>query len=280
MHLLDLPAELRNRIYECALTESPPELQYMEDKIDDTRWKPVLIASYQESCNALKYTCRQLYAETAGLELKYNTIILQQQDCDDLSPSRKLHRFSDRVSDHECRQMRTLVLRTAPAAQTEPYRHFVDLARWCATKPQVTVKYVFANFCFAIPPDLPEDVRNWGSQDVASSVRAASDFLLTGVYHMIALRGHRWSASEWSRLGFHAVMEVSQEVIADVAERLEGSGSPEHMDVPGLRFYPDEKVINPAMKEAVRLSAVRNGVGAEVKEEWVTMFEKWVSEGI
>jgi hypothetical protein len=58
--LLQLPAELRESIYEYALTE-PKGLP----------WKSVSDAEGGPA-NSLKLVCRQLYAKTSGLGFKYN----------------------------------------------------------------------------------------------------------------------------------------------------------------------------------------------------------------
>lgn len=68
--LLSLPAELRNQIVEYALTTPTSVLHHQPSPhkplFAETRNGPEL--------NQLKYTCRQLYAETAGLEVKYNAL--------------------------------------------------------------------------------------------------------------------------------------------------------------------------------------------------------------
>jgi hypothetical protein len=60
--LLDLPAELRNRNYEYALTDpSPNGLQFRAFLIvNDTICKPLLLGANGEQFNALNHVCRQL----------------------------------------------------------------------------------------------------------------------------------------------------------------------------------------------------------------------------
>ncbi|KAI4953366.1 hypothetical protein J4E86_006909 [Alternaria arbusti] len=68
--LLDLPRELRNIIYEYALTE--------EDGLLVQEWPTMhpkaAGAKYGTDANQLKFTCRQLYTETTGLGLRYNKV--------------------------------------------------------------------------------------------------------------------------------------------------------------------------------------------------------------
>ncbi|KAI4670683.1 uncharacterized protein J4E88_009775 [Alternaria novae-zelandiae] len=73
--LLDLPQELRDMIYEYALTE--------DEGLFVQRWPAMHLkaagATYRTDPNQLKFTCRQLYAETTGLSLRYNELIFD--DC-------------------------------------------------------------------------------------------------------------------------------------------------------------------------------------------------------
>ncbi|ORY10201.1 hypothetical protein BCR34DRAFT_588801 [Clohesyomyces aquaticus] len=76
--LLRLPGEIRNRIYASALT-APSGLTYRSSistgKFYFCESDPT---SGGSEYNQLKYTCRQLYAETASLESRVNVIIFNQ----------------------------------------------------------------------------------------------------------------------------------------------------------------------------------------------------------
>jgi len=69
--LLDLPRELRDIIYEYALTE--------KGGLIVQNWPTMYLnaagAKYGTPPNQLKLTCRQIYAETVGLSLRYNELI-------------------------------------------------------------------------------------------------------------------------------------------------------------------------------------------------------------
>lgn len=75
--LLDLPRELRDIIYEYALTEDgglivqslPPDFESLPAIHLEAAG-----AKYKTDPNQLKFTCRQLYAETIGLSLRYNKL--------------------------------------------------------------------------------------------------------------------------------------------------------------------------------------------------------------
>jgi hypothetical protein len=85
--LLRLPAELRNRIYEYALT-AKGDLMYMfwgtdhksiicDSAHDADSSRPVSVGATE--FNQLKYVCLKLYAETAALELRLNTLNIHGQ---------------------------------------------------------------------------------------------------------------------------------------------------------------------------------------------------------
>jgi hypothetical protein len=90
MHLLDLPAELRNRIYEYTLTDSTSAgLEYKELSGDsDTQKSCYVITLNKKPFNILKNACRQLRAETTGLELAYNVLIFAQKHITAPQPTR------------------------------------------------------------------------------------------------------------------------------------------------------------------------------------------------
>jgi hypothetical protein len=71
--LLSFPPELRNRIFAYALTCSSSTLQYSPLS---THNRPIFADADHptEEFNQLKYACRQLYTETAGLEVKHNML--------------------------------------------------------------------------------------------------------------------------------------------------------------------------------------------------------------
>jgi hypothetical protein len=90
--LLGSPAELRNRIYEYVLTD--PSSTGLRCRafliIDDMICKPLLLGSDGRPFNALKDVCRQLRAETDGLDLAYNSILIEQYDRNDSPLIKKL----------------------------------------------------------------------------------------------------------------------------------------------------------------------------------------------
>ncbi|KAF2478368.1 uncharacterized protein BDR25DRAFT_188913, partial [Lindgomyces ingoldianus] len=80
--LLQLPGEIRNKIYEFALYE-PAGIQYRY-WTNRTHKKPIFFVDQKTSTepqefNQLKYVCGKLHTETAGIEIKFNNLIFLQQ---------------------------------------------------------------------------------------------------------------------------------------------------------------------------------------------------------
>lgn len=80
--LLNLPGEIRNRIFEYALTAESQKLR-MDLTKESASWLDVLdykvpFCRDNIEFNQLKYVYRQLHYETAALELKHNTLVLSK----------------------------------------------------------------------------------------------------------------------------------------------------------------------------------------------------------
>ena len=174
--LLRLPGELRNRIYEYALTNenglyytkkhfnagprnSKPSKLALHTKelhkpklvMADPVWDNLdiyscsevswinsdyydeLKRSYTEDFNQLKYVCRQLYSETAGLELKYNDLILSAKWnlLSKLTQSFAEFPVSGTVS------LRKVILR----GPLDPIKKLLKLDEFCKQQPHITVHY-------------------------------------------------------------------------------------------------------------------------------------------
>lgn len=79
IHFLNLPRELRDDIYSYALQHEKP-LQYLPV---DAKWERHKPGSYTSTnspteYNQIKYANRQLWMETAGLEVRCNTLVFSR----------------------------------------------------------------------------------------------------------------------------------------------------------------------------------------------------------
>ena len=79
--LLDLPPELRNIIYKFALTEPDGITVCWRRGVSRSRKKPIMAACGDQAypVNQIKLVNRQLHQETAGLEIRYSTVIFQSE---------------------------------------------------------------------------------------------------------------------------------------------------------------------------------------------------------
>jgi hypothetical protein len=132
MHLLNLPAELRNRTYEYALTDSTStglECKELPDD-SDTQSLRYAITLHSKPFNTLKNVCRQLRTETTGLELAYNTLIFTQEDHTAPPPTDLLDQFLDQASDAGSTNLSAITLKSARTASYRPKEvHFARLVR-------------------------------------------------------------------------------------------------------------------------------------------------------
>jgi len=79
--LLDLPPELRNTIYKFALTEPDGITVCRHPGVSRSRKKPIMAACGDQAypVNQIKLVNRQLHQETAGLKIRYSTVIFQSE---------------------------------------------------------------------------------------------------------------------------------------------------------------------------------------------------------
>jgi hypothetical protein len=114
--LLNLPAEVRNLIYEYALT-APEGLRIQwQVGIARRRKKPVTVVDSAEEkdrvpINNLQYTNRQLHKETAGLEIQYNRITFTAHPSHKIKgPAEGLMRFHGSMTTRHRLWLRHVVL--------------------------------------------------------------------------------------------------------------------------------------------------------------------------
>ncbi|KAF2640341.1 hypothetical protein P280DRAFT_507848 [Massarina eburnea CBS 473.64] len=105
--LMDLPGEIRNLIYEFALT-SPSPLHYREPISDTTKpliYEPATEYSQAAEINQIKYVNKRLYAETAGLEVVFNTILFARKEEKESTPGTMFLRFWNSMTDNKKMRM-------------------------------------------------------------------------------------------------------------------------------------------------------------------------------
>jgi hypothetical protein len=162
--LLRLPAELRNRIYEYALTANG-DLMYTfwgtdhksiicDSAHDADSSRPVSVGATE--FNRFKYVCLKLCAETAAIELKLNALNVHGQyhlpvtrpaygfSCfvQQLSPSKHAwlaHVVLELTASNWPKNDLSRLLMEGPSS-------FIEIAKFCVKNPQIKVNYIVRAF--------------------------------------------------------------------------------------------------------------------------------------
>jgi hypothetical protein len=174
-HLLSLPAELRNQIYEYALVE-PRSLflvndahgvghlclhtQQAKEYYDQTKtlpswWGPrdvhnnnglgtMAIVGLEKSiiANQLQFVCRQLRLETKGLSLRLNTITMIGNEMQGQGVYKMFLNFTKTISASQHKHLRTIILRDGKDIEFAPWAPSLEaVCNFCRSHPRVLVKY-------------------------------------------------------------------------------------------------------------------------------------------
>lgn len=152
------------------------------DRLQDTR--PAQVFTFEGKVfNKLKKTCIQLYVETAGLEIAFNTVVLSSELA---MPSELLHRFDKIVTDAEFARVCRITIYTSIVSSLMPFEGPDELATCCRQHPNIAVNYIFPNFAF-----LPlNQMRSFSPTEHLKL--SAEALLFTGCYNETALRGRTW----------------------------------------------------------------------------------------
>jgi hypothetical protein len=157
--LLRLPGELRNKIYEYALSSQTPLLLN-----SDTGGLPAQLLSdidgFTQEFNQIKYVSKQLYAETAHTEMKYNDIMVSRKEMEDDPPGSQFLSWIYALMLPTRLRLNgaTVVLTDDSGAHGMLYDYMPDtartmsyLARFCNAHPAVTIHYHLPPLNFATP---------------------------------------------------------------------------------------------------------------------------------
>jgi hypothetical protein len=163
----NLPPEIRNRIYGYVLTAPRAQL-YLRMPYEDqavpnlsSRLKrPILQNWYIDGpdveFNQLKYVSCQAYAETAGLELKYNQLVVTDRTENDGAVGAQLLKFLEHVgvAKHSWLRGSSIALKKGWISNVGPGHGFLPddaaaiarLASFCNANPSVGVYYTIPAF--------------------------------------------------------------------------------------------------------------------------------------
>jgi hypothetical protein len=160
--LLRLPGELRNRIYEFALTTGPdnplnlaePSVRYEDGQLRRRKAYSSTKSrsdSLDNEFNQLKYASRQLYTETAGLELQSSCIRFSGQVVRgtlESGPAATFVSFLRTCSPSKSSWITRVHLQIGGNAKLlhtlliEEPSHFITIADFCRSHPAVRVSYL------------------------------------------------------------------------------------------------------------------------------------------
>ncbi|KAF2244814.1 hypothetical protein BU26DRAFT_579547 [Trematosphaeria pertusa] len=291
--LLQLPPELRNRIYEYALSTGPWPLYCSCVGTTAALKKPIHKAIFHlepppwprsfehdpiTELNQLKYVCRQLRVEAAGLELKINKEIkISRTDRDARSPIWDL----------------LVLFRQYPVAQL----------MWLS-------KIIIADEALNVCDAFNDKRRIFTAPDIAQAAQLARRHpritfkYIVGEWRNDKMRHHQHLLRDedlvWTLTEAHALVmalrgtcadEVLNELFAwsldpaapqEYGGKWRGGITPEQLQAPNLRFYPrfpdfDEVQIREWCKpyEPQRLSN-----GETLLDAWIRLHKEWCKNGI
>jgi hypothetical protein len=148
--LLELPGELRNRIYDYVLTETVPLYCYPSRNVAGTfnLFRRKRLSSMDKGVNQMKYACRQLHQETARLGLTLNPrLIFPYQFRTGTPASVTCAHFLDSLAAQQKNELNVIVVEEqVPDRVRSFYKQFFDLhgiamlAKFAEEHPNVRVE--------------------------------------------------------------------------------------------------------------------------------------------
>jgi hypothetical protein len=146
-----LPGELRNRVYEYALT-TDKTLRFIGENSGE---KPKLLEPDSRHTNGeynqLKYTCRKLYQETAGLEAKFNKIEIVSRRFPKAEPARLFRIFLTTSAPEKAAWFTNVTMKSSHCGHDknkllEPASDLLPIADFCRRNPHVNIRYIPGGF--------------------------------------------------------------------------------------------------------------------------------------
>jgi hypothetical protein len=263
--LLELPAELREQIHQYALTE--PE---------GLPWES-LFNTQDVQTNQLQLVCRQLYIETAGLELKYNAVTFHQPSSEEEEEiigerlSIEVRRFAEKTAPSRLHQITSIIFSSPEEEDSEyweaeplddraPLKLIVD---FCNANPHITFKFIVKAWSYRTAREAHAEYRaeNDGSRSCSnkdpSHTCGGLVFAPNPTYGFMELtRMHNWIRC-WIE---HENVQRSQ--------------------APNLRFWPAETCIDEQCESELQWAVDEGLMSQQSRDHRLSRFEAWVKEGI
>jgi hypothetical protein len=276
--LLKLPSELRNHIYQLVLS-SERILQFESWETSPAYITEVVAAAKSDAprvhkdhppphfveCgrgirlaggfNQLKYSCHQLYNETAGLEVKFNCVTFF--DCSDSYATPAFLRFINECSPKKVEWFTDINLEVVPERTVdldmlvEPLASLLPIAEFCRKHPKIKVRY------------LPDHFH--------TSFESASTFFMIGSYLNKVYRGKD------QHTALRRMVSGGYNPFYSPTWRVDAVGIAA-LNVPNFRFWP---IGYPSFDEEEFRKALINDTRFDLDHQiYVDIAKKWYENGI
>jgi hypothetical protein len=240
------------------------------DQLQDTQ--PAHVFTFEGKIfNKPKNTCIQLYVETAGLEMAFNTIILSSELA---MPSELLHRFHKTVTDTEFAHVCRVTINRSVASKLMPFEGLNELATWCNHHPSIAVNYILPHFAF-LP--LNQMLSLCPTEHLKLSAEA---LLFTGCYNETALWGCTWPpAIAKDNLAVARIFQRNKICVSTTyLFRWCFDNQREVLQAANLHPWPAD--LGPRKEWGSALMELAGEANEEMGWEWCDIVEKWVQKGI
>jgi hypothetical protein len=275
--LLRLPGELRSRIYEFALTANGCLLYHFRVKkpcfVDVPSDRNDITPSQSlPEFNQLKYTCRQMYSETACLELKLNHIVFRSalDRAVDSMPAYRFGKFLDECTPSKQTWLKrvTLELCSRGSCQEEgfePRTSYMRVAKFCSENPKTTVDYVIAHFRSVNARDPPRRRPSYFLQ--------LFEFIAKGRFFLYFFR------SIDLQVEVPVTLRLSQKFHLRY-DHMQNAPGMNPLNVPNLRIRPNETELGKGYSESLYEAGRKHGLTEDAVRVCLEHAEDWVKNGI
>ncbi|KAF2877754.1 hypothetical protein BDV95DRAFT_588790 [Massariosphaeria phaeospora] len=272
--LLTLPGEIRNRIYEFAL-HNPEGLthttQIVKIREPQSGKKKALIKPLFHAFihplspgadnrpaveyNQLKYVCRQLYAETAGLELKLNAWVVPGKYDRRVSPEAMLVRFTRSCAPQRLTWLTNISL-SPTVCDCGAARDLRLLDRISQANPRLTINLFLSNFHFGRKAMYALRLMSQG---------LAIALTLYGVNLGFLLEGTRWAANG-----------LREDKVKAYRARHPFSS----IEARNLRVRPQEREMTDEFVESFVEMFAKGYLSKKAMVTWLSFAKHWINHGM
>lgn len=283
---LQLPAELRNNVYEYVLTSphalrsrKPTNGEHLPHGSDPSTSSSKVLEPSADEFNQIKYVNKEIYKEANALELRYNTLRFAYRPEDGSLASAQLISFMSSLPAPQKSWLRTIVVDDRNSEHdnhSDAFKAFAPL-----DKPQIIA--MLGQICSQNPKILVRYTMTYWSTTTVTGV-PNNPFKLPAMTFFI-LRGVGLAHALFPQDGSLSLMMPGHGPAVNFYESLARHGATWRYDVPissfqapNLRFVPAEGVIWD--EQAWRDWAKHTGLFNVNIEAVIKQVKMWIEEGI